>query len=82
MSSSEGPSPVPEFNPVAPTSLEPTRPEVPTSEERTVAMLAELLQLFSWIIYFAKRVSEFVRFHKWGMVFLSRDWQVGQEDGW
>jgi uncharacterized Tic20 family protein len=41
---------------------------VPTSEERTLAMLAELLQLFSWIvgpmiIYFVKRDSRFVRFH-------------------
>ena len=41
---------------------------VPTADERTLAMLAELLQLFSWlvgplIIYFVKRDSPFVRFH-------------------
>jgi uncharacterized Tic20 family protein len=43
-------------------------PSAPTADERTLAMLAELLQLFSWmigplIIYFAKRDSPFVRFH-------------------
>jgi uncharacterized protein len=43
-------------------------PTTPTADERTLAMLAELLQLFSWligplIIYFAKRDSPFVRFH-------------------
>jgi uncharacterized Tic20 family protein len=45
-----------------------SEPWAPTSEERTLAMLAELLQLFSWfvgplIIYFVKRDSPFVRFH-------------------
>jgi uncharacterized Tic20 family protein len=40
----------------------------PTPDDRTLAMLAELLQLFSWIIgpaiiFFVKRDSLFVRFH-------------------
>ncbi len=40
----------------------------PTADERTLAMLAELLQLFSWIIgpaiiFLVKRDSKFVRFH-------------------
>jgi uncharacterized Tic20 family protein len=40
----------------------------PTADERTLAMLAELLQLFSWwmgplIIYFVERDSPFVRLH-------------------
>jgi uncharacterized Tic20 family protein len=47
---------------------EPPIAELPTSEERTLAMLAELLQLFSWvigplIIFLVKRESKFVRFH-------------------
>ena len=49
--------------------------DTPTSEERTIAMLAELLQLFSWIIgpiiiYFVKRDSRFVRFHALQAVLL------------
>jgi uncharacterized Tic20 family protein len=41
---------------------------VPSQDERTLAMLAELLQLFTWIIgplviYLVKRDSRFVRFH-------------------
>jgi uncharacterized Tic20 family protein len=43
-------------------------PSAPTQDECTMAMLAELLQLFSWIIgplilFFVKRDSAFVRFH-------------------
>lgn len=49
----------------------------PTPDERTMAMLAELLQMFSWligplIIYFVKRDSKFVRFHALQAVL----WQV------
>ena len=70
MSSSEMPSPLPEPASLSPTQVPPvpSESEVPTSEERTLAMLAELLQLFSWIIgpliiFFVKRDSKFVRFH-------------------
>ncbi len=71
MSSSELPSP--QFDPNLTTlasgnNLGSVEDGVPSSDERTLAMLAELLQLFSWIIgpliiYFAKRDSRFVRFH-------------------
>jgi len=70
MSSSEIPPP---FDSNAPTAapandIAATQSNVPSPEERTLAMLAELLQLFSWIvgpliIYFVKRDSRFVRFH-------------------
>lgn len=71
MSSSEGPSPPPDSNSHVPTPIigvAAIQSDAPTSEERTFAMLAELLQLFSWIIgpiiiYFVKRDSRFVRFH-------------------
>jgi hypothetical protein len=41
---------------------------IPSPDERTMAMLAELLQLFSWmigplILFLVKRDSAFVRFH-------------------
>ena len=41
---------------------------LPTADERTMAMLGELLQLFSWfigplVIFLVKRDSAFVRFH-------------------
>lgn len=70
MSSFENSSPF-DSNPPRPTSADgdaAIQSNVPSSEERTLAMLAELLQLFSWIIgpliiYFVKRDSRFVRFH-------------------
>jgi uncharacterized Tic20 family protein len=70
MSSSEIPSSF-DSNPPSPPSPDggaAIQSNVPSSEERTLAMLAELLQLFSWIvgpliIYFVKRDSRFVRFH-------------------
>ena len=54
---------IPDASP-APATLE----GPPNADERTFAMLAELLQLFSWfigplIIFFVKRDSRFVRFH-------------------
>jgi uncharacterized Tic20 family protein len=68
------PAPGGPSNPSAPAN--PAFPQVtlasatiaPTPDERTLAMLAELLQLFSWIIgpaiiFFVKRDSLFVRFH-------------------
>jgi len=50
---------------------------VPSPDERTMAMLAELLQLFSWmigplIIFLVKRDSAFVRFH----AFQAMLWQL------
>jgi uncharacterized Tic20 family protein len=71
MSSSEIPPPPFDSNPPTAASVNDIatiQPNVPSPEERTLAMLAELLQLFSWIIgpliiYFVKRDSRFVRFH-------------------
>jgi uncharacterized Tic20 family protein len=70
VSSSEIPAPF-DSNPPNPASVgggAAIQANVPSPEERTLAMLAELLQLFSWIvgpliIYFVKRDSRFVRFH-------------------
>ena len=72
MSSSEtppAPNQVFDLAPPEPTHpAPPLGPPGPTPDERTMAMLAELLQLFSWIIgpliiFFVKRDSPFVRFH-------------------
>jgi uncharacterized membrane protein len=47
---------------------EPGALTVPTSDEKTLAMLAHVLQIFTWwigplVIYLAKRDSKFVSFH-------------------
>ena len=47
---------------------QPGAPAVPTSDEETLAMLAHVLQIFTWwigplVIYLAKRDSKFVSFH-------------------
>jgi uncharacterized protein len=59
------------YPPLPPVAAPLSSPHVldgPSPDERTMAMLAELLQLFSWmigplIIFFVKRDSPFVRFH-------------------
>jgi hypothetical protein len=47
---------------------QPNAPAVPTSDETTLALLAHVLQIFTWwigplAIYLAKRDSKFVSFH-------------------
>ncbi len=58
----------------------------PTPDERTIAMLAHLLQIFAWfwgplIIYLVKRESRFVAFHAlqalWFQIILMAGWFVG-----
>lgn len=76
VSSFETPPPLPD-GPSLTGHVPQVAPYAPTPDERTLAMLAELLQLFSWligplIIYFAKRDSPFVRFHAMQAVL----WQV------
>ena len=60
--------------------METTLPE-PTQDERTMAMLAHILQLFGGfigplIIYFVKRESRFVAFHSLQAVFWQLAWMV------
>jgi len=71
MSASDSPPPSSPSNQYQPTQFgeNSAGPDyVPNPDERTLAMLAEVLQLFTWIIgpliiYLVKRDSRFVRFH-------------------
>ena len=63
--------------PPAVSDATPSQDYVPSQDERTLAMLAELLQLFTWIIgpliiFLVKRESRFVRFHALQVIF----WQL------
>jgi uncharacterized Tic20 family protein len=55
--------------------MEPTEVIPPTPDERTIAMLAHLMQIFAWfwgplVVYLVKRESRFVAFHALQALFL------------